>query len=379
MNIYSLVLAGGGGKGAYQIGAWKALRELGVSFDAIAGVSIGSINGALIAAGDYDKAIEMWNNISLDKGVKINETLPDPDNLFSKKNWSALFREFLKNGGIDASPARQYVAQYIDEKKVRESGINLGVVAVQMTQGMTPVEVFIDEMPEGELLEYLMASSSVPLTTNLLTEGEKYLDGGVYDNTPVMTLKKRGYNRLIILDISNIKGVAHNLDFLNSQVVYVRPYDLEDLGATFDFSPEIIDRRMTLGYLDTRKAFSLLAGRIFYFMPDVFRAMVKKYGADTIIKLEELAHELKLPKTQIYTEDEFIIKTKELYELRKLSEAENEESEEPDGEASRELVSEKEKEQKSDVIANLRKRFSKQKNEFDNFADAVALLENYII
>ena len=86
MNIYSLVLAGGGGKGAYQIGAWKALMELGISFDAIAGVSIGSINGALIAAGDYDKAVEMWNNVSLDKGVKINEALPDPDNLFSKKN-----------------------------------------------------------------------------------------------------------------------------------------------------------------------------------------------------------------------------------------------------------------------------------------------------
>ena len=376
MNVYSLVLAGGGGKGAYQIGAWKALMELGISFDAIAGVSIGSINGALIAAGDYDKAIEMWNNVSLDKGVKINETLPDPDNLFSKKNWSALFREFMKNGGIDASPARDYVARYVDEEKVRQSGISLGVVEVQMNQGMTPVEVFVEDMPEGELLEYLMASSSVPLTTNLLTEGEKYLDGGVYDNTPVMTLKKRGYNRLIVLDISNIKGVAHNLDFLNSQVVYVRPYDLEDLGASFDFSREMIDKRICLGYLDTRKAFSLLAGRIFYFMPDEFRAMVKKYGADPVMKLEELAHELKLEKAHIYTPDEFILKTKELYELAKIERMQQLLEDDSNDVA---MVSEADKETKSDVIAAIKKRFSKNKDEFENYANAIALLDNYIL
>ena len=52
MSHYGLVLAGGGGKGAYQMGAWKALREMNITFDAIAGVSIGSINGALIAQGD---------------------------------------------------------------------------------------------------------------------------------------------------------------------------------------------------------------------------------------------------------------------------------------------------------------------------------------
>ena len=56
MKKYGLVLAGGGGKGAYQIGAWKAMREMGIEFESIAGVSIGGINGAFIAADDYDKA-----------------------------------------------------------------------------------------------------------------------------------------------------------------------------------------------------------------------------------------------------------------------------------------------------------------------------------
>ncbi len=55
MRPYGLVLAGGGAKGAYQIGAWKAMREIGVEIEMIAGVSIGAINGALIAQGDYDR------------------------------------------------------------------------------------------------------------------------------------------------------------------------------------------------------------------------------------------------------------------------------------------------------------------------------------
>ena len=48
-NKYALVLAGGGTKGAYQIGALKALKELGIEIEAITGASIGAINGAIVA------------------------------------------------------------------------------------------------------------------------------------------------------------------------------------------------------------------------------------------------------------------------------------------------------------------------------------------
>lgn len=344
MNTYALVLAGGGGKGAYQIGAWKALRELNISFNAIAGTSIGSINGALIAAGDYDKAWEFWHSVSLDKGVKLAESLPDSDNLFSMKNWGVLFKEFLKNGGIDASPAEQLVASYVDEKKVRESGIPLGIVTVQMSQEITPLELFTQDIPEGELVDYLLASSNIPFAMNIGPEGEKFLDGGAYDNIPVMTLKKRGYNKLIVIDISNIKGIAHTLDFLNSQIVYIRPYDLEQLGPSFDFDDEIIDRRIKLGYLDTRKAFSFLQGKIYYFSPEVFKSMVEKYGADTVQQLELLAYELGVELVNVYDEKEFILNTKLAYEQELIRIAERErEKEEKEAEKEREKELEKEK------------------------------------
>ncbi len=397
MEKYGLVLAGGGGKGAYQIGAWQALLEMGVSFNAIVGASIGSINGALIAAGDYEKAVEFWNSISVDKGIRISEDLPDPENLFSKKNWGTLFKEFIKKGGIDASPAKDFVSQYIDESKVRESLIEFGVIAVPLTQGVTKREIFIHDIPEGQLVDYLLASSNIPFAQNIGPEGEKYLDGGAYDNIPVKTLKKNGFNKLIVVDISNIKGVAHSMDLLNSSMVYVRPYDLDDLGPAFDFDPQTIDSRIQLGYLDTKKAFSLLSGNIYYFMPPVFRSMVIKYGADTVLQLEELAHELKVPKADIYTAEGFILTVKSAYmaALEAEQKKEKERLEKEQQKASQkqkgrgrlsEILKEQEKERaEADEKDNdgffrsaLKKHFG-TKNPFEDFPDALALLDNYIL
>src|SRR3990167_7073531 len=69
----ALVLSGGGGKGAYQIGCWAALRDVGISkFTVISGTSVGALNGALIAANDFDLARQIWEN--LDEGKVIRAT-----------------------------------------------------------------------------------------------------------------------------------------------------------------------------------------------------------------------------------------------------------------------------------------------------------------
>ena len=52
----ALVLSGGGSRGAYEIGAWQALEELGVKFDGVYGTSIGAMNAALVAQGDLNAA-----------------------------------------------------------------------------------------------------------------------------------------------------------------------------------------------------------------------------------------------------------------------------------------------------------------------------------
>ena len=67
MKPYGLILAGGGAKGAYQIGAWKAMRELNIEFEAIAGASVGAINGAMIAQGDLDRKSTRLNSSHREK------------------------------------------------------------------------------------------------------------------------------------------------------------------------------------------------------------------------------------------------------------------------------------------------------------------------
>lgn len=325
MKPFGLILAGGGAKGAYQMGAWRAMRELGVRFSAIAGVSIGSINGALIASNKYNEAMDMWRSVTIDKGVKIESELKDADNLFSVKNYPVLIKEILKNGGIDASPTKEFLESHIDEKAVRESKIPLGIVAYQLSS-MNPLELFVEDIPQGELVDYLLASSKFPGVSKIGPEGERFLDGGVYDNAPVSVLKKRGYNHLIVVDISSIKGFAHEENFSCAEVVYIRPYNPDELGAAFDFSAEMIEKRMNMGYLDAKKSFGKYAGSIYYFKPITFRSMIKRYGCDTVAELEKLAYALELPRLKVYKENEFLRELKALY-IEKSKEKEEQEEE----------------------------------------------------
>ena len=55
-----LVLAGGGALGAYQIGAYEALLELGHKFDIITGTSIGALNGSFIASDMFEELKGLW-------------------------------------------------------------------------------------------------------------------------------------------------------------------------------------------------------------------------------------------------------------------------------------------------------------------------------
>ncbi len=360
MREYGLVLAGGGAKGVYQLGAWKAMRELGIKFSAVAGVSIGSINGALIASDCFKEAEELWQSASVDKGIKISNELKDPENLFSLKNATVLIKEILQNKGIDASPTKELLLQFIDEEKVRRSDVKFGMVTFSLSE-FAPLEIFVDKIPEGELIDYLLASSKVPGVSKIGPEGERYLDGGVYDNAPIGFLRKNGYNRLIIVDISSIKGFAHKNDMTNCEFIYIRPYDIDDLGAAFDFSDEMYEKRLKMGYLDTRKAFGYLSGRQYYFENSVFREMLEEYGADTLEQLQNLACEFEIDRFKVYDKKEFIAELKEKYaEYQKEQQLKEEETEQK-------------------FYAPILRRLPKFNSEEDEYKDALAVLDNIII
>ncbi|MBQ5994721.1 MAG: patatin-like phospholipase family protein [Clostridia bacterium] len=329
MRPYGLILAGGGAKGAYQIGAWKAMLELGIEFEAIAGTSIGAINGALIAQGSFDTAYRFWSNANLENGVNLPGELKTSDNLFSFSNFPQIMKEVIKNGGVDITPARELTRESVNEALVRQSKISLGIVTVQLSGGMKPVEMFIEEMPEGSLIDYLMASARFPGLSNQGPEDTQYLDGGVYDNAPIGMLRKKGINRLIVVDISTRKGIGHKEDWSCADIIYIRPYDVKDLGEAFEFDHDANERRMNMGYFDTRKAFGLLYGLDYYFTKREYRNMLSEYGYKTCEQLEGLARALGVERIRVYTKKQFLKAVKQALDERN-TEPEDETQAEPE-------------------------------------------------
>ena len=87
---YGLVLEGGGAKGAYQIGAWKALKEAGIHVKGIAGTSVGALNGALIAMDDFEKAERIWETIRYSRVMDVDDELVEQLKTSSLKDIAAL-------------------------------------------------------------------------------------------------------------------------------------------------------------------------------------------------------------------------------------------------------------------------------------------------
>lgn len=354
MRPYGLILAGGGSKGAYQIGAWKAMLEIGVEFEAIAGTSIGAINGALIAQGDFDTAHRFWSNAKLENGVNLPEELKSSESLFSLSNFPQIFHEVIKNGGVDITPAKELVIKSINEGLVRASKISLGIVTFQLS-GLKPIELFIEEMPDGTLIDYLMASARFPGLNNQGPDDSQYLDGGVYDNAPLGMLRKKGINRLIVIDISSRKGIGHKEDWSCSDIVYIRPYDPKDLGEAFDFDPVMNEKRMNMGYFDAKKAFGYLNGMNYYFSKKEYKSMLDEFGYQACAQLEALAAALEVERVRIYTKKQFLRAIRYANDLR-IARMADETSKETDEEQNQGKVSHIIQESKEKVKSKFKKR-----------------------
>jgi predicted acylesterase/phospholipase RssA len=168
-------------------------------------------------------------------------------------------------------------------------------------------------MESGKLIDYLMASARFPGLINQGPDDQSYFDGGVYDNAPISVLRDRGISRLIIVDISNMKGMAHRQDFSCAQFIYIRPYDAKELGESFDFNQEKTAERIEMGYLDAKKAFGLLSGKCYYFSNGDYLRLQQIYGFRVLNEMELLAASLGVPRITVYTANQFIDVLKRVY------------------------------------------------------------------
>ena len=121
-----LVLAGGGAKGSYQVGVYKALDELDWRPGVIAGTSVGCLNGALFALDDWELAQEMWLTIG---DGQVMEPAPDG----RPADWGDFLQAAVEHGGMDVTPLEATVRRVVDEKALRAAPVRYGLVTVQKT------------------------------------------------------------------------------------------------------------------------------------------------------------------------------------------------------------------------------------------------------
>ena len=256
MEKVSLVLEGGGAKGAYHCGVVKALDEIGVEFNAVAGASIGAINAAMYVQGKMKQLEDFWTKFDFGKFSPIK---PETLDAISKKEFSLkLVREASKDMfGIlrkirkKASSGFESLAELISEEKIRESKVDFGLTVYNLSQ-RKGFEYMKKDIPEGQLVDHILASATYPLFSPYIIDGEKYYDGGIYDNMPVNLLSRNGYKKIIAVRTNLIqKRTRKKINEEDVNIFYIAPQ--EKLGTAMGYTDEKKDKLIEVGYNQTRE------------------------------------------------------------------------------------------------------------------------------
>ncbi len=272
INIeYGLVLEGGGAKGAYQIGAWKALKEAGIRIKGIAGTSVGALNGALIAMDDFEKAEKIWETIRYSRVMDVDDDLMEQLKTSGLKDIAVLglselipaAKKVLKDRGFDIGPLRSLIEEVVDEEKIRNSEKELYVVTYSLSD-RKPMVVNVKEVPEGEIADMLMASAYLIGFRREKLAGKYYMDGGGVNNVPIDVLMEKGYKDILVFRIYGygVDTERHLKVPDDIHLYHVAPR--QDLGGLLEFDRRRARKNMVLGYFDAKRMLYGLEGRAFY-------------------------------------------------------------------------------------------------------------------
>lgn len=261
---YAVALAGGGTKGSYQVGVWKALRELGIEIEIVAGTSVGAINGAAMVIDEYEKTRKLWAHLDYSmvfEYEKINEN----DDFYEKyTSIKEQLKGIAKKRGLDITPLRKMLEKNIDEEKIRSSDIELIIVTVSLSE-LKPVYINAKEIPKGQIVDYILASAALPIFQRIKIDGKVYLDGGAYDVFPINTLIERGYKNIIAIDLAGGLMIKRRVKDKSANIIYIK--NSSRIGGLLEFDPKIARKNVRLGYLDAMKAFKKNYGKT-YFIKD---------------------------------------------------------------------------------------------------------------
>ncbi|MEX1035920.1 MAG: patatin-like phospholipase family protein [Sneathiella sp.] len=204
-----LVLQGGGALGAYQAGAFAALHDAGYEPAWMAGISIGSINAALIAGNPPEKRVdklrEFWHQVSSglqgppllfgEHGRRVFNEMSAVgvaafgiEGFFTPRMPASLLNPFPSDVAdtlslYDTAPLRSTLLELVDFDRLNNDGVRFSVGAVNVRSGNF---VYFDSEKITIKPEHIMASGALPEGfPPVEIDGEWYWDGGLVSNTPL--------------------------------------------------------------------------------------------------------------------------------------------------------------------------------------------------
>ena len=257
-----LVLEGGGIKGSYQIGAFYAFRDCHIKFDGFVGTSIGSFNAAMLASGKEDELLKFWSHVNPGELLEFDKDFVASFN--EKKEVSKTIKGFVKtaasivkNLGIHNEKLLDQVSKVLDEDALRKSNKDFGLVTVRLPK-MEPMYIYKNMIPEGKLIEHILASCYLPVfREKRIIDGHYYVDGGFHDISPSNMLADLGYDEIYVIAIKGI-GINRHHKFKGIKMVEILPS--RPNGAVLELNRAIIKDNITMGYYDTLRLLRNLDG-----------------------------------------------------------------------------------------------------------------------
>lgn len=269
-----LIFSGGGGKGAYEIGVWKALREHGLEqhIQVASGTSVGALNAAMFTQGRYAEAEEFWLNITTEMVLGVNQEQIEGIKYFFLKNYqyaipatvAAWLTNFKLFGVLRREKLEGIIRKFIDEEKVRRSQVICYATASELPL-LKRTHFKMNEYNKDLMVQILLASAAIPvLWKSVSINGHDYADGGFSrelltpgeisdpSNVPIAPAHFEKCELIFVVYLDRSTKLPDRL-FPGAMVIDIVPS--RPLGGLFDgtlkFDRDTAERNLDLGYADT--------------------------------------------------------------------------------------------------------------------------------
>ena len=267
-----IVLAGGGAKGAYELGVWKALRKLDIDFNIVVGTSIGALNGVMMAQDSYSKCLNTWYFMNYDY-VSSMEIKGKYSSKKGRREIIAKYTKGLFKGGYEMDGLSKVIDNTVDYDRLMKSNIDFGLVTTHFPS-FKGKYVTKKEMSRENIKDYLIATASCfPAFRPNKIGKEYYIDGGYFDNIPYKLALDMGAEELIIVDLDAV-GISKDLKKIKVPHTIIKPKF--KLGNLLVFENDYTKKYAKLGYNDTLKIYGMLDGNKYTFKKDSLKRNYKR-------------------------------------------------------------------------------------------------------